>query len=199
MLKGNSSLSATGKGDSSTLTNGDSTAKMVFSSSPKGDSTPSLETGGALITDQEKKDPEKASNKQKDSLSPLNDKDKSTDSSKEEGELTSALPTKEAFATSFDKKNNLSQNSKEAVSTLPVLSEKQRDVPLPKVGYVSLSSTPSAAPTSVVGSLPWEQREEKLRALLGIKKEAKDDEVRVQTSLRYLTIMTQSLEGKSDY
>lgn len=225
--KGDSSSLA--KGDSSSLTKGDSTAKRVFSSSTKGDSTPSLETGGcSLITVQEKEDSEKASNKQKDSLSSLKDKDKSTDSSKEKEELILPFPAKETFVTSLDKKNNLSQNSKEAVNTMPVLSEKRKDIPVPKVGEVSLSSTgekndqassasylskntsssvpgsgkektvdnqaanisskgkqndsltSSAATTSAVGSLPWEQREEELRTLLGIKKEPKDDEVSVQ-------------------
>ncbi|KAL9957618.1 hypothetical protein ACROYT_G034538 [Oculina patagonica] len=206
------------KGDSS------SSAKEDTSSLTKEDSTPSLETkGGSMITVQEKEDPEKASNKQKDSLSSLKDKDKSTDSSKEKEELNLPFHAKETLVTSLDKKNNLSQNSKKVVKTLPELSD-ENNVPMPKVGEDYLSSTgkkndqassasyfskntsssvpgsgkektvdnqaanisskskhndtvtSSATTTSGVGSLPWEQREEELRTLLGIKKEPKDNE-----------------------
>ena len=115
--------------------------------------------------------------------------------------------------------------SQEGVDTLPVLSDKSKNMPLPRMGEVSLPSTgekndqtlsassvsrdtssslgtngkekradnqaasiageskqynltSSAAASAFVGSLPWGKREEELRALLGIKKEPNDEEVK---------------------
>ena len=230
--KNNSSLTVQGessptvKESSSSLSN-ESVASLprgVSSSSAREDSVSSHTAGGSsLITVKAKEDPGRASTIQRDSLSSLKDKDKLTAvSSKREGELILSYAEKETVVASLNDKNKLTQ---EGVNTLAVLSDKNKDVPLPKLGEVSLPSagekkdqafsassfsrdtssslakngkettannqaanisgerkqsdlpTCSAAST-LVGSLPWGKREEELRALLGIKKEPKDEEVK---------------------
>jgi len=100
---------------------------------------PSLAPGGSsLITAKEKKDPGKASSLLRDSLSSLKDKDKLKPTSSEgEGELSLPFPEKQTLVASLDEKNKLSC---EQVNTLPGLNDKSNDIPLPKMGEVSLSS-----------------------------------------------------------
>ena len=221
-VKSNSSLtvldesSLTIKEDSSSLSK-ESEASLARG----GSSLPSL-GGSSLITAEEKADTGKASTIQRDSLSSLKDKDKLTAvSSKWEGELILPFREKETLVASLDDNKVLSQKE---VDTLPVLSGKSKDMPLPKMGEVSLPSTgektgqtlsaslfsrdtssllgtngkekrvdnqaanisgeseqtnltSSSAESAFVGSLPWGKREEELRAMLGIKKEPKDEEV----------------------
>lgn len=221
-VKSNSSLTVPGESSLTIKENSSSLYKESEASLARGSSVPSL-GGSSLIAAKEKEDPGKASTIQRDSLSSLKDKDKlKAVSSKREGEVILPFPEKETLLASLDDKSMLSQ---ERVDTLPVLSDKSKNMPLPRMGEVSLPSTgekndqtlsassvsrdtssslgtsgkekradnqaasiageskqynltSSAAASAFVGSLPWGKREEELRALLGIKKEPNDEEVK---------------------
>lgn len=221
-VKSNSSLTVPGESSLTIKENSSSLYKESEASLARGSSVPSL-GGSSLIAAKEKEDPGKASTIQRDSLSSLKDKDKlKAVSSKREGEVILPFPEKETLLASLDDKSMLSQ---EGVDTLPVLSDKSKNMPLPRMGEVSLPSTgekndqtlsassvsrdtssslgtsgkekradnqaasiageskqynltSSAAASAFVGSLPWGKREEELRALLGIKKEPNDEEVK---------------------
>lgn len=222
--KSNSSLTVQGESSLTIKENSSSLSKESEASLARGvsSSVPSL-GGSSLITAKKKEDPGKASTIQRDSLSSLKDKDNLTAvSSKREGEVILPFPGKETLLASLDNKNMLSQ---EGVDTLPVLGDKSKGMPLPRMGEVSLPSTgekndqtlsassvsrgtssslgtngkekradnqaanisseskqnnltSSSAASAIVGPLPWGKREEELRALLGIKKEPKDEEVK---------------------
>lgn len=137
-VTGESSLAV--KGNLLSLSNEGGASLDRGVSSAKGNSVPSLASGGSsLITTKEKKDPGKASSLLRDSLSSLKDKDKlKATSSEGEGELSLQFPEKQTLVASLDDKNKL---SREEVNALPGLNGKSKDMPLPKMGEVSLSST----------------------------------------------------------
>ena len=225
-VKSNSSLTVQGESSLTIKENSSLLSKEIEASLARGGSSSVPSFGGSsLITAKEKEDPGKTSTIQKDSLSSLKDKDKLTAvSSKREGELILPFPEKESLLASLEDKNML---PREGVGTVPALSDKSKEMPLPKMpkmGDVSLPSTgetndqtlsassssrdtssslgtngkkradnqatnisseskqnnltSSSAANSFVGSLPWGKREEELRALLGIKKEPQDEEVK---------------------
>ena len=219
-VKSSSSLTVQGESSLTIKEDSSSLSKESEASSARGGSSVPCLGGSSRITAKEKEDPGKASTIQRDSLSSLKDKDKLTAvSSKREGELILPFPEKETLVASLDDKKVPSQKE---VDTL--LGDKSKDMPLPKMGEVSLPSTgekngqtlsaslfsrdtssllgtngkekradnqaanisgesehnnltSSSAESAFVGSLPWGKREEELRALLGIKKEPKDEEV----------------------
>ena len=225
-VKSNSSLTVQGESSLTIKENSSLLSKEIEASLARGGSSsvPSL-GGSSLITAKEKEDPGKTSTIQRDSLSSLKDKDKLTAvSSKREGELILPFPENESIVASLEDKNML---PREGVDTVPAISDKSKEMPLPKMpkmGDVSLPSTgetndqtlsassssrdtssslgtngkkradnqatnisseskqnnltSSSAASSFVGSLPWGKREEELRALLGIKKEPQDEEVK---------------------
>ena len=100
----------------------------------------------------------------------------------------SSVTTDKLFMPSVTRDNiHIGRNS----SSLPPVDEKEKmfGLGVSDGGQKNINPAVSSATISTISSLPWKEREEKLRALLGIKKEPKDSEVKIFFSARYFVLV----------